>query len=294
MGVGRRRTHGEQSLDIPARSDSTTVLESVRLLASMQGLDRFESREPTDEVPREVFEHVADELGRAFSDAGWGYARSGPHISRKQGNVRFVFHFGSDTLNVAGRLVAFYVRYAIHDHAMATWRESEGLPIGKDALVARDQIGVLLPHPAATQWNLADARERLAVAHDIEATIRDHGFGFAATAFDVLGGKAPPPAALRSLLGALELLEYLIRFGRIQEARELVHQFLLGLPPRRRQWFVQSTWRLWEEGLSPEPDFSGIVSPRDALTWEKLPFLIVRYDLATESHLSAWTAETGV
>lgn len=296
MGVWRRRRNregsgasGEARAAIPPRSDPTTVTESVQLIASMKGLDRFAKRERGDEAPREVFQDAADAIGREFAEGGWRYARSGPHLSRTDRDVRFVFHFGSDTLNVSGQLVAFYVRFTIHDRGMAAWRESESLPIGRDALVARSQIGALFPNPSATQWNLAASRERVGTIADIKATIRDHGLGFAATAFDVLGQQAPATSALRPLVDDLELVEYLIRFGRQQEAHEVVRSYILGLSysPRRR-WFLDQTRQLWEEGLSPLPDFAGIHSPRDALTWSKLPYLIVRYRLATESEMSAW------
>lgn len=258
----------------------------------MKGLRRFQARGPDEEVPREVFQAVADDLGRSFAEEGWRYARSGPHISRTQANVRFIFHFASDALNTAGQLVAFYVHYTIHDKAMATWRESEGFPVGADRMVARSHIGALLPRPSATQWNLADARSRTDVADDIEATIRSHGLGFASSVFETFSQPVPSTTALRPLLNDLELAEYLIRFGRIEAAREVVREHLLRLPSRRRQWYLAYTQRLWEGGLSPEPDFSGIVSPRDALTWTKLPYLVVRYELATESELTAWTQAT--
>lgn len=256
----------------------------------MKGLDRFAPREPGAEAPSDVFQDAADEVGHAVADVGWRYARSGPHVSRTEGSVRFIFHFGSDPLNVAGQLVAFYVRFTIHDRQMAAWRESESLPIGSDALVARRHIGALLPTSSATQWNLAAPQERLDTVADIEATIHGHGLDFATRAFDVLGQKTPTTSALRPLLDDLELLEYLIRFGRQQEAYELLRDYLLGLPPRRRGWFLDQTLQLWEQGLPPEPDFSGIHSPRDALTWSKLPYLIARYGLATEPEMSEWVS----
>lgn len=282
------------SAAIPPRNDAKTMSDSVKLIATMKGLERFSPRSPDDEVPREVFQEAGDRLGRSLGETGWSYARSGPHISRSSGSVRVVFHFGSDSLNVAGELVVFMVTVTVHDRAMAVWRESEALPIGKDPLVMRTHIGGLLPEPAWTQWNLANERERGATVRDIEATIRDHGFGFAERAFGVLTQEAPATTELRRVLGDLELVEYLLRFGRQDDAKQLVRGYLARTTQRRREWHLERTRTLWREGLPSDPDFSGIHSPRDAITWTKLPYLIARYELATEHEMAVWASEQDV
>lgn len=284
------RTDGH-SAAIPPRNDARTMSDSVNLIATMKGLDRFSPRSPDDEVPREVFQEAADELGRNLSETGWSCARSGPHISRSSGAVRVVFHFGSDSLNVARELVVFLVTVTVHDRAMAAWRESEGLPIGKDPLVARTPIGGLLPEPAWTQWNLANERERGATVRDIEVTIRNHGFGFADRAFGVLAQEVPATADLQRVVGDLEVVEYLLRLGRQDDAKRLVREYLARTPQRRRAWHLEKTRALWREGLSDAPDFSGIHSPRDAITWTKLPYLIARYQLATEHEMADWASQ---
>ncbi len=84
------------------RREASTLLEIVKQVADDKSVGRFRPRPQGAAPPREVFLGVVDAVVEPFAEGGWRYARSGPRISRRQGNVTSRVVFGSSSLNVAG------------------------------------------------------------------------------------------------------------------------------------------------------------------------------------------------
>lgn len=103
-----------------------TADELIRQIAQDKAIDRFARRRPGVDAPRAVFRSVVDEVADHFSGSGWRYARSGPHLSRREGDISARVEFVSNRLNVAGEIVGLWVYIHLGDRTLGKWRKETG------------------------------------------------------------------------------------------------------------------------------------------------------------------------
>lgn len=220
----------------PSRREAHTLEALVRQIADDHTLPRFRKRPADAEKPRDVYQAAADELAAPYTQAGWRYARSGPHLTRRVSDLTSQIRFASSTSNVAGSLVVLTVHVIFKDHAHTAWRQERGLsPVPFDAVLNR-HLGHFLQPPVWLEWNLADPATRPQTIADIAHTLAT----VAVPALDRLGELVASPSYPQPLFGLVNdsaLLEYHVRAGRTDEAARILEQLMAQLDPRPLRWF---------------------------------------------------------
>lgn len=126
-----------------------------------------------EEKPRDVFLAACAELARRFEPHGFSYAKSGPHISRRRGDLAFEVGFASSHYNVAGGHVALTLYAGVRSKRLRKWRLEQGSREVASDRVAGGMLQNLKPGTPLAMWDVADPSSRGAVLDDVEHAIRE-------------------------------------------------------------------------------------------------------------------------
>ena len=251
------------------RRTAATTDELIRQVAQDKGIDRFATRRPGVETPRVVFMSAVDEVADHFAASGWRYARSGPRLSRWEGDVSAKMAFVSNRLNVGGELVGLWVDIHLGDRTIGWWRKEVGNPLVTGDEVARRHLGHLLDPPRWLEWNLAESSIRPAAIADIVETIEDAALPWIESVRRLLDGGLPNPTSLISHVTETSLIEYLVRAGQLEDAGAVVRAAVERSHERAQRRFAE---RLGEYRHSLPDELPAVGS---AL----LAYAVIRFDL---------------
>jgi hypothetical protein len=252
------------------RRTATTTDELIRQIADDKGISRFTSRPAGVEAPRDVFMSAVDEVAAHFSEMGWRYARSGPHLSQKSGDLSAKLAFVSNRLNVAGELVGLWVDVRLADHTIAKWRREIGNPLTTGNAVAHRHLGHLLDPPIWLEWDLAPPDVRSAAVRDIIETIEGAALPWIESMNHLLDGGRPDPASLVRHVTQTSLIEYMIRAGRHDDAAGVIRAAVDRFDQRAKVAFADQLDSLHRNGLPAELPGGGVAV---------LAYAVVRFDL---------------
>jgi len=264
---GRRKPHNT------GRRTAATTDELIRQIAEDKAIDRFAPRRPGVEAPRLLFMSVVDEVADHFAESGWRYARSGPHLSHREGDVSSKMAFVSNRLNVAGELVGLWVDIHLGDRTLGRWRKEIGNPLVTGDEVARRHLGHLLDPPRWLEWNLAEISVRPAAIADIIETIEGAALPWIESIRRLLDGGLPNPTSLIGHVTETSHIEYLVRAGRRDDAGAVVRAAVERSHERAQRFFAERLGE-YRDGLPGEVPAAG-----SAL----LAYAVVRFDLPVVS-----------
>jgi hypothetical protein len=127
---------------------------------------------PGEEKPREVFLAACAELARRLEPHEFRYAKSGPHMSRRRGELTFEVAFASSHYNVAGAHVGLTVYAGVLSNALRKWRlEQQTSRDGASSGVAGGMLQNLKPGMPIAMWDVADPHSRPGVLNDVQNAI---------------------------------------------------------------------------------------------------------------------------
>jgi hypothetical protein len=250
-----------------------TIEELVVQIAEDKSRNRFQPRSPDAEKPRDVFRDAVAAVAQPLVGAGWRFAPSGPHATRRAGSVTVKLHFASSTLNVAEELVALHVGLLIRDSALGAWRLQAPQPRRRDDVVGTRHLGHLLDPPRWLDWNLADPRLRSVTLEDVTRTLEGTALPFIDRAIAALTAEPLDPAQLAGIVDEESLIEYYVRAGRADEMAPFVAALVGRYHDRARSHFGAQVARFRSEGL-PEVQQHG--EPNG------LAYLVVQHDLPVD------------
>ncbi|MCP3881771.1 MAG: hypothetical protein GY701_25790 [Sulfitobacter sp.] len=230
---------------------------------------RFQPRPAGAEIPREVFVAAAEDLAASLSTGGWRFAKSGPHITRRDGVVTTKAHFASSTLNVADELVALRVSFLIADRSHAAWRRGHEQPLRGDNIVATRHLGHLLEPPRWLEWNLADLDSRSATINDVRVTLAAAIESYVNPLTQLLQSHSRP-GELAGLVDDPSLIEYFVRHDLSDQTAPVIDAIIGRFAERGRQNFMTLVERYRSEGL-PEAKPTGVPGA--------IAYLVAQFDL---------------
>ena len=185
--------------------------------------------------PQDVYLAGCAAVGEAFAADGYRFAPSGPHFSRRLGDLVFKVSFQSSFNNVAGEYVAMWIHAYIYSPAIKKWGAQHQMPVPSD-FVAGGQIGNLLEHPSWMKWNLANPANRQTEIGNAIKTVRDVALPF----FSAFEDTSAVIERLRRgnipSMGLLAAFGFAACFGSISIAREIAIAFLMRRPDLRDQY----------------------------------------------------------
>ena len=237
-----------------ARSISEAIVATAKQKAEAARARRHPV--PETDKPREVILGACEAIAEALEGDGFTFRRSGPKLTRADGDLVFEIYFQSDRNNIAGRRAAVWIHGGVRSAALGKWRRARPVPWGVSdgpdvGLVTGGQIGNLTSKPAWLEWDFADASRRADEIADAVAAIRHILLPFFALFADpacVIDSLCHNPALRQS-----SLLEYAVAIlGR--EAAEAAGRKLLDGDPQLRRSFEGFAAQFRENGL---PRFIG-------------------------------------
>jgi hypothetical protein len=252
------------------RRTASTTDEVIRQIAHDKSIGRFQPRPAGVEAPRDVFMAAVDEVAAHFSEMGWRYAKSGPHMSQRHGDISAKLAFVSNRLNVAGELVGLWVNVHLADHTIGKWRKEIGNPLATGSQVADRHLGHLLDPPGWLEWDLAQPDVRPAAARDIVETIESAALPWIESMRQLLDGGRPEPGSLIGQVTQTSLIEYLIRAGRLEDAAAVIRAAVDRFDGRARVAFASQLDSLRRDELPPELPGGGVAV---------LAYAVIRFDL---------------
>ena len=252
------------------RRTAATTDALIRQIAHDKSMGRFRPRPAGIEAPRDVFMAAVEEVAAHFSGAGWRYAKSGPHLSQRQGDISAKLAFVSNRLNVAGELVGLWVNIHISDNTIGRWRREIGNPLATGSQVADRHLGHLLDPPGWLEWDLAQPDIRPTAVRDIIDTIESTALPWIESMRHLLEGGRPDPTSLVGRVTQTSLIEYLIRAGQFEDAAVVIRAAVNRFDERARVAFADQLDSLRRDGLP-----AGIPGGGAAV----LAHAVVRFDL---------------
>ena len=197
-----------------------------------------------------MFLEATARIAGELENEGFKYAKSGPHVTRRNGDLTFKVWFQSSHNNIADQLVCLWIHATVLSGKIKKWRAQQVPPVSDYSYVAGGQIGNLLSNTSWMEWDLANPIRRDSVVADAVATIQRIAIPYFSF-FD-------QPIELRDTLVERDLpsmdiaraIEYLICFHGIEYAQRALVRFL-----NHRQDLLGDFWRLYREfgdaGLPP-------------------------------------------
>lgn len=122
------------------------------------------------EDPRAVFIDVCSRVCASYADRGFKFAKSGPHMTRRDADISCEVRFQSSPNNIAGEYVLLIGHASVRSGRLKKWqRDNNG--VWKNGHIAGGQLGALQEHQHFIEWNLADPAARNGATLDIIAHI---------------------------------------------------------------------------------------------------------------------------
>src|SRR2546425_4490101 len=105
--------------------------------------------------PRTIYLETCARIAATFADRGFKYAKSGPRISRQEGDWKQTISFGSSRDNVPGAHVALWIYAELCNSRLKKWRATHGSHRENSTYhdtVAIGQIGNISPPFEWLEW----------------------------------------------------------------------------------------------------------------------------------------------
>jgi hypothetical protein len=201
----------------------------------------------TSDSPRDIYAAACAEIGSHFTDQGYRFAKSDPHVSRKSDPFRFEIAFQSSFRNVRGAVVKLWVSGSVYSKQLEKWRCAQPRITNTD-YVAGGQIGNLVNETIASDWNLADPHSRHDTISNIIAAIESvvlpyfSQFDDVSTLSDAMLNRDIPSMTID------RVIEFLMCFADAETARVAAVNFLQRRPNLVRS-YARDYQRYAERGL---------------------------------------------
>lgn len=199
------------------------------------------------ETPREVFANACAQIAARLTDAGFRFAKSGPHATRKSGEFTFQVGFQSSHRNVAGAIVKLWIHGTVFSKKIEVWRKTYPLLHGAD-YVAGGQIGNLTDQTFWHDWNLADPSTRASVIEAATQTVLSVALPYFSQFEDLDGLVAKAKAADIPSMTIDRVVEFLMCFANQVAARDAAASFL-ERHPNLVSNYIRDFRRYGERGL---------------------------------------------
>jgi hypothetical protein len=184
-------------------------------------------RGPTEgEAPKDVYSQSCAAIGQEFVGDGFRYSGSGPHFSRRVGDMVFKVSFQSSHNNIRGEYVALWIHVNVRSPKLKKWRITNQSLRGPYDFVAGGQIGILTNGRPWMEWNLADPAKRQSEIDRAVLTIRELAFPY----FAVFEDPANICDRLKrgELIGMdlLNMFDFAACFSSLSAARDVAVRYL--------------------------------------------------------------------
>lgn len=146
-----------------------STAERKRRAAQSRSRDRNEA-----ENPRDVYLSCCEQIAREFSEGGFRYAKSGPHMSRRDSGFKFSVQFGSSRNNLANEFVQLDLAPFVDSSRLKKWRSEQTHASRPDGHVAGRSPHLLFGQPLPIRWNVADAETRRHTCDDVVDYVRQN------------------------------------------------------------------------------------------------------------------------
>jgi hypothetical protein len=185
------------------------------------------------EKPRDVYLAACEAIARPFAQRGFRFARSGPHMTRREPPYAFEVGFGSSHYNVAGEYVQLTVAAMVYSRELRAWR-IEADPQNDNQAVAGGWLHLLVPGTSYFEWNVADPQMRASVVADVVRTIEAVALPYFEHFRDDEGLADRVRRAEVPMFTGLRAIEWLLWKDRREEALEHGRRLLPDAGRRRR------------------------------------------------------------
>lgn len=187
-----------------------------------------------EESPRNIYLQACDTIAADLARNGFKYARSGPHLTRHDGDLVFKIQFQSSHNNVTGEYVALWLHGGVSSRRLAEWASNRDWPWDRRQEryrgVAGGQIGNLADPSAWLEWNLADPGTRaetvadaLSASHEMILPYFDRFSDLDAVARSLIEGEVPS-------FGIEQAIPFLLCYFGKDLAEEAGRNFLVRRP----------------------------------------------------------------
>jgi len=177
------------------------------------------------ERPRDVFANACAQIAARLSDAGFRFAKSGPHATRKSGDFTFKVAFQSSHRNAAGAIVKLWIDGKVFSKKIEAWRKNYPLLDGAD-YVAGCQVGNLTDQTIFNDWNLADPASRPSAIENATQTVLSVALPYFSQFEDLDGLIAKAQANDIPSMTIDRVVEFLICFANPLAAKNAAANFL--------------------------------------------------------------------
>lgn len=181
------------------------------------------------EDAREVYLASCKAIAESFEGAGYRYAKSGPHFTRRDETFKYQVQFQSSHHNIPGQHVRLWVHAGVSSSRIKKLREAH-CP-GKmvtDYVAGGMAHRLLASKPSMVEWELADPNTREMTVQDVIAFIDENVLPYFAMFSN--------PGALVERLAQEDIpaldfphsLEFALCFSGAAAARRVLERFLKG------------------------------------------------------------------
>lgn len=152
------------------RNAFTSIRDTFSDIAKRKGDAARARREGTPEGVEhssEVYSASCARIATAFADRGFRYAKSGPHLTRKENGFTYTISFQTSYHNIPGQHVALSVAANVRSKKIKEWRVKQPRSRRKDDWVAGGLIHLLGTDLTYVSWDLAGRESREATLTDV-------------------------------------------------------------------------------------------------------------------------------
>jgi hypothetical protein len=221
------------------------------------------------ESPRDVYLQSCAQIAATFSDQGYKFAKSGPHLTKNTKLFRYMIAFQSSHNNIPGQHVALWMAANVRSPSLKKWRSQQTRPYRTDDWLAGGMVHLLCGKHSWVEWELADPQARKNTVNDAIRFIREVVLPYFQQFDDpdgvtrLLLDKPIPECDLASSV------EFLLHCGKQAEGQQVMDRFVAVRPDLQAE-MIRLTEQFRREGL-PNRRSHGYA--------EQVAWLRVAYDL---------------
>lgn len=224
------------------------VFSDIAQRKSDAARSRQSGGDSTAEAPGDVYAAACAEIAAAFTGAGYRYSKSGPHLTRKEGDFCFRVSFQSSRHNIPGQHVSLSVAANVRSKKIGEWRQRQPIVRRSDDWVAGGLIHLLGTGLTYVAWDLADAAQRPATIADVVSFIRSVAVPYFARFEDVQKLVTELEAADVPAVDIGDAVEFALCFSGEVSAKKILARFVRERP-NLGEAILEAERKIKEEGF---------------------------------------------
>lgn len=209
-----------------AFSSLSGLFKDTADLKHQAALHRSRGGDDVVEPSYEVYLNSCATVAATFSDMGFIFAKSGPHMTKKENGMKFIISFGTSYNNVPGKYVQMQLSVCVYSSKLKKWREQQSTPYTNGDLVSGGLIHLIEAKGKYIEWNLANKDERQLVIDDVIAHIQN-------IALPYLNFFIDPKIVIEILeeadipaMGIAYAIEFALCFGDVEKAQRILNRYV--------------------------------------------------------------------